>query len=149
MQLSEPMMAYILLTHICVARPRWSKTLLTPSYKAPYLRPLKFDVTSIHLNQLQARCRCWWWAPGRHWPNLKDVTKWTTSASARESGCESMCPVRMRCDINSSPLDKMAVISQTIFSDAFLWVKSFAFWSKFHWSLFLRVQLTISQHWFR
>ena len=45
------------------------------------------------------------------------------------------------------PLDKMAAISQKIFSDAFLWMKSFVFWLKFHWSLFLRVQLTITQHW--
>ena len=37
---------------------------------------------------------------------------------------------------------------QTISSDAFLWMKSFLFWLKFHRSLFLRVQLTITQHWF-
>ena len=42
------------------------------------------------------------------------------------------------------PLDKMAVISQTIFSDAFSSMSSFVFWLKFHWSLFLRVQLTIT-----
>ena len=47
------------------------------------------------------------------------------------------------------PLDKMATISQMVFSDAFLWMKWFVFWLKFHWSLFLRVQLTITQHWFR
>ena len=47
------------------------------------------------------------------------------------------------------PLDKMAASSQTIFSDAFSWMKNFVFWLKFHWSLFLRVQLTITQHWFR
>ena len=54
-------------------------------------------------------------------------------------------------DLNSPPppLDKMTCISQTIFSDAFSWMKSFVFWLKFHWSLFLRVQLTITQHWFR
>ena len=40
------------------------------------------------------------------------------------------------------PLDKMAVISQMIFSDAFSWMKSLVFWLKFHWSLFLSVQLT-------
>ena len=51
--------------------------------------------------------------------------------------------------INSSPLDKMAAISQTVFSDAFSWMKSFIFWSNFYWSLFLRVQLTIFLHWFR
>ena len=38
----------------------------------------------------------------------------------------------------------MATFSQTIFSDAFSWMKSFVFWSQFHWSLFLRVQLTIT-----
>ena len=41
--------------------------------------------------------------------------------------------------VNSSPVDKMAAISQTIFSDVFSWVKSFVFWLKFNWSLFLRV----------
>ena len=46
-------------------------------------------------------------------------------------------------------LDKMAAISQTTFSDAFSLMKSFLFWLKFHWSLFLRVHLTITQHWFR
>ena len=46
-------------------------------------------------------------------------------------------------------LDKLAAISQTIFSDAFPWMKKFVFWLKFHWSLSLRVQLTRAQHWFR
>ena len=41
------------------------------------------------------------------------------------------------------PLDKMTAISQTIFSDTFSWIESLAFWLKFHWSLFLMVQLTI------
>ena len=41
--------------------------------------------------------------------------------------------------------DKMADISQTMFSKAFSWMKSFVFWFQFHWSLFLRVQLTINK----
>ena len=45
-------------------------------------------------------------------------------------------------------LDKMAAISQTTHSNAFSWMKNFVFWCEFHWSLFLRVQLTINQHWF-
>ena len=45
--------------------------------------------------------------------------------------------------------DKMAVVSQTIFSNAFPWMKMYGFRLKFHWSLFLRFQLTIFQHWFR
>ena len=45
--------------------------------------------------------------------------------------------------------DKMDTISQTPFLSAFSWMKIFEFWLKLHWSLFLRVQLTIFQHWFR
>ena len=52
-------------------------------------------------------------------------------------------------DLTHLPLDKMAAISQTIYSDAFSRMKSFIFWLKFHWSLFLRVQMTITKHWFR
>ena len=47
------------------------------------------------------------------------------------------------------PLDKMAGVSQTTVSYAFSWMKIFVFRFKFHWSLLLRVQLTISEHWFR
>ena len=39
-------------------------------------------------------------------------------------------------------------IFRTTFSNAFYWMKMFEFGLKYHWSLFLRVQLTISQHWF-
>ena len=34
------------------------------------------------------------------------------------------------------PLDKMAAISQMIFSYAFSWMQSFVFWLKFNWTLF-------------
>ena len=44
--------------------------------------------------------------------------------------------------------DKMAAVSQTL-SNAFSWMKISEFRLRFHWSLFLRVQLTIIQHWFR
>ena len=40
--------------------------------------------------------------------------------------------------------DKMDANSQTTFSSAFSWMKIFEFRLKFHWSLFLRVQLTYS-----
>ena len=45
--------------------------------------------------------------------------------------------------------DKIDAISQTTFSSAFSWMKMFEFRLKFHWSLFLRVQLTTFQHWSR
>ena len=39
----------------------------------------------------------------------------------------------------------MAAISQTTFSSAFSWMKMYEFRLRFHWSLFLRVQLIIFQ----
>ena len=43
---------------------------------------------------------------------------------------------------------QQAAVSQTL-SNAFSWSKMLEFRFRFHWSLFLRVQLTIIQHWFR
>ena len=45
--------------------------------------------------------------------------------------------------------DKMDAISQTTFSSAFSLMKMFEFRLKCYWNMFLRVQLTIFQHWFR
>ena len=45
--------------------------------------------------------------------------------------------------------DKMEAISQTTFSGAFPWIKIYEFRLILHWSLFLRFELTIFQHWFR
>ena len=45
--------------------------------------------------------------------------------------------------------DKMGTILQTTFSNAFSWMKIYEIRLRFHWSSFPRVQLTISQHWFR
>ena len=43
----------------------------------------------------------------------------------------------------------MAAVSQTTHSNAFSLMKMLEFRLRFHWSLFLRVQLTIIHHWFR
>ena len=45
--------------------------------------------------------------------------------------------------------DKMDAVSQTTLSNAFSWTKILEFRLRFHRSLFLMVQLTIIQHWFR
>ena len=57
--------------------------------------------------------------------------------------------IHSNAKMNSPNLDKMTAISQPTHSNAFLWLKNFVDWFKFHWVLFLRVQLTIRQHWFR
>ena len=42
---------------------------------------------------------------------------------------------------------KIAVISQTTFSNVFAWVKIYEFRLIFHWSFFLRFKLRVFQHW--
>ena len=44
--------------------------------------------------------------------------------------------------------DKMDALLQTTLSNAFSWMNMIEFGFIFHWSLFLRVQLTIFHHWF-
>ena len=58
-------------------------------------------------------------------------------------------PKMVWCRFNTLRPRQMAAIFQTTFSKGFSWMKIFEFRSKFHWNLFLRVQLTIFQHWFR
>ena len=45
--------------------------------------------------------------------------------------------------------DNMAAILQTTHSNAFSLMKIFECRLKFHWTLYIRVQLAIFQHWFR
>ena len=45
--------------------------------------------------------------------------------------------------------DKMAAISQTMFWNAFSWMKMYEFCLRFLRNVFLRIELTIFQHWFR
>ena len=45
--------------------------------------------------------------------------------------------------------DKKATIFQMTFFNGCSWMKLYQFRLKFHWHLFLGVQLTIFQHWFR
>ena len=56
---------------------------------------------------------------------------WTT--------CNILAP-----ELTHLPLHKMATISQNIFRCIFVNEKLCAFWLKFHWSLFLWIQLTIN-----
>ena len=44
---------------------------------------------------------------------------------------------------------KIAAISQTTFSNTYSWIKKYEFRLRFPWNLFLRIELTIFQHWFR
>ena len=54
-----------------------------------------------------------------------------------------------RMTLTHPPWTKWPPFWQTTFWNAFSWMKSFVFLLKFHWILFLMVQLIITQHWFR
>ena len=64
-----------------------------------------------------------------------------------QKGGEASAKVMGVWGLNTLRPRKMADISQTTFSNVFSTMKMFEFWFKFHWSLFLRVQLKIFQHW--
>ena len=57
--------------------------------------------------------------------------------------------LNVRGPINTLRSRQMAAISQTTFSNAFSCMKMYGFRLRFHLILYLRVQLTIFQHWFR
>ena len=65
---------------------------------------------------------------------------WTWNFDTRQNILHwyQLFPVRHTCQgaFIRLPLDKMAAISQTTFSGAFLWTKNFVFWLKFDQSFF-------------
>ena len=90
------------------------------------------------------------------WPTAKCVkplhfVRSVTMAISKTPGSVTVCNTWSvyTSSCTSSPLNKMAATSQTIFSEAFSRMKSFVVWLKFHWSLSPRAHSTITQHWFR
>ena len=78
----------------------------------------------------------------------------THASIATLRGTISMAEIVFELKYDISPVthwgrDKMATILQTTFSKTFSWMKMYECWCRFNWSLFLRFQLAIFQHWFR
>ena len=68
------------------------------------------------------------------------------------NGCaniDSTRPYSCSCFNSSPPWTKRPPFRRRYFQTHFRESKVFLFWLKFHWRLFLMVQLTITQHWFR
>ena len=108
-----------------------------------------------------------------HWPLLKLVSRnYLTDSSPKKPqaltvypimssrNCQMSCPLYCLQPLTSpwqqvkSPSthwgrNEINNISQTTFSNVFSSMKMYEFQLTFHGSLFLGVQLTISQHWFR
>ena len=83
------------------------------------------------------------------WIPSVDYAKWSMSESH---------PGRVRLNQRSTTiflyltpwiLNKMAAIFHPTFSNAFSWMRMYELRLKFHWSLFLGVELIIFTHWFR
>ena len=100
--------------------------------------------------------------PGMHHGTCVTHVPWCMSGSLtcgdRENvpGIPGACaPAILRiwqeahCHLTHLPLDKIAAVSQMIFSDTFSWMEMYELRLKFHWRLFLSVLLTISQNLFR
>ena len=71
------------------------------------------------------------------------------SSSKNSSYCRFLGHISCRFYINTLRPRQLDAIWQTTFSNAFSWMRMFEFLLKFHWSLFLRVELTIFQYGFR
>ena len=84
-------------------------------------------------------------------PCIDLVLPWYSSFSLRRvnSSQNAGWYTSHRSGLSHLPVDNKAAISQMTISNVFLWIKSLLFWFEFHWSVFLRIQLTISHHWLR
>ena len=94
--------------------------------------------------------------PQSSWP----ITALATMGWQRQNVWLAACAMIYRCNMLycghfyrihkwQRQLDKIATIFQTTFSNAFSWQNMFKLWPLFQLILFLRVQFTTTQHWFR
>ena len=68
------------------------------------------------------------------------------SKTSHNRAHEPMCQLKVLTYWNREEID---TILQTTVSSAFFWMKMYAFWLRFHWSLLLMAQLITCHHWFR
>ena len=90
-------------------------------------------------------------------PASSRKTPWPKGPVVSDGSHSLGCFKAARCGPGSASVERlthwgrdiMDALSQTTFPNAFSWMKIFQLRLKFHWSLFLRSQLTIFQHLFR
>ena len=135
--LSEPMMLR-LPTHICVTQPQWVNCWYqTNSMESTFN-------CWYQTNSMESTFNCWYQT------NSMELTfNCWYQTNSMESTFNSWMKWKYHDILTHWGRDKMDTISQTTFSNAFSWMKMHEFHLRFHWSLFLRIELTIFQHWFR
>ena len=142
-------------THICVSKLTtigsdnglspsrrqaiiWTKNVRQNSFI--FIQENAFENVVCERASIQSRpqwVKVWWYYDWRISANFRATTRTSTWTFDNDSL------------LTHWGRNKMAAFSQTTLSNAFSWMKITEFLLKFHWSLFLRVQLTISHHWFR
>ena len=125
--------------------PTWSSTF----YTIPSKKVLNQNDQSMSLSAVTWLCRTY--NQMTHLCNTHVIMVWSNRISV-------LPPLLLLCLILRYMLtmcltywgrDKMVAIFQTTFSNAFFLMEMYEFRLRFHWNLFLMVQLTIFQHWFR
>ena len=114
-----------------------------PGYKPFYQLMMVSLMTHICINRSQWVNFCF----RSKKANERGMNWWHLMGWYTETGANYV-PHKIYC-LTHWGRDKMVAISQTTFLSAFSWMEMFEFRLKFHWSLFLRVQLTKFQHCFR
>ena len=125
----------------------------------PSQRPaaLSFDVF-FHLCRNKRSSKqswCWWFrtplrSSWRHCNMNKAYPSYIPIVSlATNTFVSSLHPAEILTVLTHWGWDKMATIFQTTFWNGFSWMKISEFRLISHWSLFLRFELIIFQHWLR
>ena len=140
--------------HICVTRPQWVNSFLprqnARNFRDDIFKCIFTNKKFLYLIQISQKCD----PQGQINNKTVGTMVWHRTGDKplpepmQLSSLTHTC-VNRRDELTHWGRDKMADIFQTIFSNAFSWRKMLEFRSIFHWSLFLRVQLTIFLHWFR
>ena len=118
-----------------------------------------FSLMKMHLKRLSAK---WWpYCPGGYelekpFTMLLDslaplgvITSYTHSHNDHQNGTWVDMIFVSRIAFNPSPAEQNVFRHfEDDISNAILWMRRFEFWFQLHWSLFLRVQVTIRKIWF-
>ena len=143
-------------THICITRPQ-CVNLLAPGRCSSIFKYVLFK-HFIWTNMWNSICEIVLiWIPMGLIDNksaLDQVMAWchqATSHYLEQCWPSSATPYGVTRPqwVNSLRRHKIDAILQTTFSNAISSMKMFEFWLISRWSLFLKVQLTIFEHWFR
>ena len=116
----------------------------------------------------------WPFLKGMHWPTVifphegpvmqnfdvflvVSITScWLNNCSFSDLRCQDMLVMSLMFLPHKHSLCQMTFLNtlrprqiDVVFANAFSWMKMLEFRLRFHWNLFLRVELTVFQHWFR